>query len=83
MVLSIYERLAAQAIGTEIVKYLSRKDAPEELAALTESRAVQALNEIVRALDNPALSDPDCFRQIEAVLSALEANGITSARHDW
>ncbi len=81
MKLSCYEQLAAQAIGLEIMKYF--KETLKELEPKVESKALQALEEIRCILDDNTLDDSACFHRIEAIVTALEANGIHTSRHDW
>jgi len=83
MELSIEEEFAARAIGKEALKYLKQTWTPERLHREAESRAVKALEEIRRVLNDDVLDDPECFQRIEAILNAMESNGIYSTRHDW
>ncbi len=82
MELSIEEEFAAQAIGMEALKYLKETWTPETLALKAENRALKALEDIRRALDDDALDDPACFHRIQAILDVLEKNDIYSTRHD-
>jgi len=82
MELSIEEEFAARAIGTEALKYLKEAWTPEKLASAAEGRAVRALEDVRRALDDNTLDDPACFHRIQAILNALEKYDIYSARHD-
>lgn len=81
MKLSCYEQLAAQAIGLEVMNHF--KETRKELEPKEESKALQALEEIRRILDDNTLDDPECFHRIEAIVNTLEANGIYTSRHDW
>lgn len=83
MELTIQEELAAQAIGTEALEYLKQTWTPERLAQETEKRAVNILDDILRALEDDILEDPECFYRIEAILKALEKNGIYTSHHDF
>lgn len=83
MELSIQEELAAQAIGTEALGYLKQIWTPQRLAQETERRALKALEDIRRALDDDALEDPECFHRIEAIVRAMEENGLYTTRHDF
>jgi len=82
MGLNIEEEFAAQAIGAEALKYLKEAWTPEKLALAAEGRAVKALEDIRRVLDDRALDDPACFHQIQAILNVLEEHDIYSTRHD-
>lgn len=83
MELKIQEELAAQAIGTEALEYLKQTWTPERLAQETEKCAVNTLDDILRALEDDTLEDPECFYRIEAILKALEKNRIYTSRHDF
>lgn len=78
----VSKELAAQAIGLEVLEHLKETWTPEKLAQEAESRALKALEDIRRVLDDDKLEDPECFRRIEAIVNALEANGIRTSRHD-
>ncbi len=82
MELSIEEEFAAQAIGREALKYLKAAWTPEKLNRETENRAMKALEDIRRVLDDDTLDDPACFHRIQAILNALEKYDIYSTRHD-
>ena len=58
--------------------------APEFNAAqIVESACYQTLRKIRAVLDDDTLDDAACFQRIEAIISALEAIGIGSSRHDF
>jgi len=82
MELTIEEEFAARAIGTEALNYLKQTWTPQTLAMKAENRALKVLEDIRRVLDDDALDDPECFHQIQAILSVLEDNDIYSTRHD-
>jgi len=82
MELLCYEQLAAQVIGLEVMKYLKETGNLKELEQKTESKALRALEEIRCILDDGSLDDRECFHQIEAIVSSLEANGVHTTRHD-
>ncbi len=82
MGLSIEEEFAARAIGTEALKYLMETWTPEALALKAEGRALKALEDIRRVLDDDTLNDPECFHRIQAILNVLEEYDIYSTRHD-
>lgn len=77
------EKLAAEAIGLEVMRYLKQEETVKRIAAETESRALRALEGIRRILNDDALEDPECFQRIESILAALEEAGISTARHDF
>ncbi len=79
---SVKEDLMAQAVGCEVVKILEQAGRLEALAQAVETKAVRVLEEIGRILDDDTLEDPACFRRIEKIVKALEAEGIYTARHD-
>lgn len=83
MELTAQEELAAEAIGLEAMRYLKQTETMRRIARETEKRAIEALEEIRRVLDDSSLEDPECFHRIEAILTLLENQGITSSRHDW
>ena len=79
---SVEKELAARAIGLEVLAYL-KMWTPEGLAHTVESQALKALEDIRKVLNDKDLDDPECFRRVEAIINALEANGISISRHDW
>lgn len=81
--MSIQEELAVQAIGSESLEYLKQAWTPQRLAQEAEKRAVNILGDILHALNDDTLEDPDCFHRIEVILNALEENGIYTTRHDF
>ena len=83
MELTAQEELAAEAIGLEAMRYLKQTETIRRIARETEKRAIEALEEIRRVLNDDSLEDPECFRRIEAILTALENAGIFTRRHDW
>jgi len=83
MKLSCYEELAARTIGLEVMKYLKETENLKKLTQNTEFKALQILEEIRRILDDNSFDDPECFHRIEAIVNALEANGVHTTRHDW
>lgn len=83
MKLTIAEELAAQAIGLEVLEHLEQTWTPERLTQAAESRALKALEDIRRVLDDGKLEDPECFRRIEAIVNAMEENGLHTIRHDF
>lgn len=83
MKLSAKEQMAALSIGTTVMRYLKEEGTGEEIVAGAEFQAMQTLQDILSILDDKTLDDPSCFRRIEAILRALERNGLSSFRHDW
>ena len=56
----------------------------QELRELLEIERLAALREIQAIIADPAFNDPTCFERIEAIVSALEARGIScGSRHDF
>ena len=51
---------------------------------LAEERCFQALREIRNVLDDSGLTDPECFAEIEKIISVLEELGVgCGRRHDF
>ena len=80
---SILEELAAQAIAYEFSKYMKQTGFIEKLGQEMDSIALRTLEEIRRALNDDSLNDPECFNRIEAIINALDENGLSTTRHDW
>lgn len=58
--------------------------APEfDAAKIVELACYQTLRKIRAILDDDTLDDAACFRKIEAIVSAFEAIGSGSSRHDF
>ena len=52
--------------------------------ASLQGQCYAAICKIRQIIADPALDDPDCFRKIEEIVSALNAFGIdTGSRHDF
>lgn len=83
MELSIQEELAAQAIGTAALEYQKQIWTPARLAQETENRVLKTLEDIRRVLNDDDLEDPECFRRIEAIVKAMEENGLYTTRHNF
>ncbi len=81
--MTVREHLAAQAIGMEVLRALHREEVRSTLLSATESRALRALEEIRRVLDDDGLADPECFRRIEAIIRIFNDNAVPISRHDW
>ncbi|MCI9331613.1 MAG: hypothetical protein HFG05_05490 [Oscillibacter sp.] len=77
------ETLEVYVIGKMVLERMRREGDLKELAALVESKATRALEDIRRALDDINLEDPECFHRIEAILTVYENNGIRTSRHDF
>lgn len=77
---SILEELYAKAIGEEILRFVKDYD-PRILAQRINSSAVALLEQILAALDDPALDDPGCVRRIQALVDAFAAAGVRTTRH--
>ena len=80
---STFEELFAQAIGTEVLKYLSHEDAWKTLVQGLESTALPVLTKIQAILNDEALDDPACFRRIDAIVEAFHQSGLSTTRHDF
>ena len=80
---TVKKKLAAQAIGLEILNYLAAENCIKTIFSETESKAMQILEEIRCVLDDEALNDRECFQRIESIVSVFEANGLDTTRHDW
>lgn len=83
MELTAQEELAAEAIGLEVMRYLKREEVIQGIARETEKKAIEALEEIRRVLDDDSLEDPACFQRIEAIVTVLDGHGMYTHRHDW
>lgn len=77
---SILEELYAKAIGGEVLRYVKDYD-PRILSQRVNSSAVALLEQILAALNDPALDDPQCVRRIQALVDAFAAAGVHTVRH--
>lgn len=77
---SILEELYARSIGGEILRFVKDYD-PRILAQRVNSNAVALLEQILAALNDPTLDDPECVRRIQALVDAFHAAGVHTARH--
>lgn len=77
------EELAAEAIGLEAMRYLKQTETIRKIARETEKKAMEALEEIRRVLNDDSLEDPECFQRIDAIVTILGDHGIYTHRHDW
>ena len=56
----------------------------KRIRELAEERCFQALREIRNGLDDSGLTDPECFAEIEKIISVLEELGVgCGRRHDF
>lgn len=78
-----FEELFAQAIGAEVLKYLSEESLLDTLTREAESAAVGALADIQTILNDETLDDPDCFCRIDAIVKTFHRRGLSTARHDF
>lgn len=78
-----HEELLAYAIGALVLRHLRGQTIPKEIAGAMESQAVRTLEHIRHILNDDTQDDPDCFRRIEAIVSAMEEGGISVNRHDF
>ena len=72
----------AYAIGTEVIRYIMSMQL-ETLLVQIESEALDLLIQLKAVLDAEDTDDVECFRRIEAMISAFENHGIPIQRHDW
>ena len=65
-------RFTASVVGWKMIRELA------------EERCFQALREIRNVLDDSGLTDPECFAEIEKIISVLEELGVgCGRRHDF
>ena len=75
----VYE-IAANMISRGEVKLLLSPEA----AACVQTRSMEILERIRKIIADESLDDPECFQRIEAIVGALEQNGIDCGmRHDF
>ena len=65
--------LAPAKDGNEAARHFIRRTLP----------ILNCVDYIRRVLNDGELDDPECFRRVEAIVNALEANGIHTTRHDF
>ena len=78
-------RFTASVVGELIarnqIELVLGSDAAWKMA---EERCFQALREIRNVLDDSGLTDPECFAEIEKIISVLEELGVgCGRRHDF
>lgn len=74
--------LLTQAVGAAVLRYM-RTYEPQELLLELDSEAAKILQEFQTILDDDSLNDPECFRKIEAIVSAFHNHGLSTSRHDF
>lgn len=74
------EFLYAQAIGEKVLNYLGEETVQEYCAAV-DSEAVRLIDELLELMDDPILSDWDCFERMEAVIRTFYVHGLRTNRH--
>lgn len=79
MELFLAEKLAAAAIGHEVLAYAKQQD----LTQRVECEASRLLEKIMHILDDETLDDPACFQKIEAIVSVFHDHGLYTYRHDF
>ncbi len=79
--LTVHENLWAKVIGREMLKFVKSRGA--EMDRRVHDEAVELLEKIKAILDDDSLSDPECFRRIDAMVDAFQTAGVPTARHDW
>jgi len=77
---TIEERLYAQAIGWEVLRYAKAYDT-HELARKVDSDAIDLIKKIKAILDDLTLDDPDCFLRIDAIVRAFHSYDLSTDRH--
>lgn len=81
--MSLYAEIIACALQ-QYDRHVSFSEENLDLNELTSNVCYQAIQEIQAILQDDALSDPECFAQIEAIVDALEDRGIScTPRHDF
>lgn len=80
---SAYDDLLIYSLGMLMLEHIKEDELLRKAISAAESRAIKALEDIRRALDDVTLEDPECFQRIEAILTVFENNGIGTGRHDW
>ena len=82
-------RFTASVVGELIARnqielVLGSDAAWKMIRELAEERCFQALREIRNVLDDSGLTDPECFAEIEKIISVLEELGVgCGRRHDF
>ena len=77
------EELAAEAIGLEAMRYLKQTETIRKIARETEKKAMEALEEIRRVLNDDSLEDPECFQRIDAIVDLYNDNHMYTPRQDF
>jgi len=72
--------LYAKAIGDLVMAYCE-KISPDLISRQAESNALALIAQIRAILNNESLSDPACFQQIDAIISAFYRAGLSTSRH--
>lgn len=78
----ISKTLCANTIEQMVITYIATLNM-DELASKLNSEAMDLISEIKAILDDDTAGDPECFRRIDAIVSAFWAKGIYTPRHDW
>lgn len=78
--LTVEERLCAQAIGWDFLRYAKQYDI-HDLARQVDSDAVALIKEIKTILDDHTLDDPDCFLRVDAIVRSFHVRGLSTDRH--
>lgn len=77
---SILDGMLAKALGEEILRYINWVN-NEILIERVNRNAIELLDEIKSILDDPDLSDPECFYRIDAIVDAFHEAGLSTERH--
>ncbi len=80
--MDLYQEILAYAFW----QYGIQGKSPElcvEPHILVEGTCYQALEKIRAIMEDESLDDPVCFKKMEAIVNALEEQGIFTSRHDF
>lgn len=72
--------LYAKSIGDLILMYYESLS-PSAVFQQAERNAFSLISEIRDILNDETLSDPDCFEQIDAIVTAFYQAGLSTSRH--
>ena len=79
---SAKDDLLAFSIGEVVLAHLEEEELLRSIVATSETKALQALEDIFSILDDDTLDDPECFQRIAAIIRVFQGLGIYSLRHD-
>ena len=55
----------------------------EDIRSLIESETMDLLSQIMAALEDESLDDPECVQRIDAIIEAFGGKGVYISRHYW